>query len=148
MNEEILVLHLGFGTPLVLTPWKLIGFVGVALFAGRWLVQLRASRKAGKPELPRAFWYMSLAGSAMVLSYFIFGKNDAVGIMANLMPCGIAGYNLYLDITHHRRTRAAAAAATLEPAMDAPLCEELMEQAATTVPDDVSPTMDKAHGSA
>lgn len=107
MNEEILTLNLFFGTPLVLTPWKIVGFVGVALFAGRWLVQLHASRRTGKPELPRAFWYMSLAGSAMILSYFIFGKNDAVGILANSMPCAIAAYNLYLDIGHGRRVRAA-----------------------------------------
>ena len=118
MHQEFLTIPFGFNLELVLTPWKLIGFIGVGLFAGRWVVQLHASRKAGKPELPRAFWYMSLAGSAMVLSYFIFGKNDAVGILSNLMPCAIAGYNLHLDIHHRRRTLEAAAAAALDPAVD------------------------------
>jgi lipid-A-disaccharide synthase-like uncharacterized protein len=34
----------------------------------------------------------------MVTSYFIWGKNDAVGILTNLLPAGVALYNLVLDI--------------------------------------------------
>jgi len=85
------------------TAWKLIGYCGVALFAGRWFVQMAASRRAGKPVMPRLFWVMSATGSVMLLSYFIFGKNDSVGILANLFPATVACYNLYLDITHQRQ---------------------------------------------
>jgi len=46
---------------------------------------------------------MSIAGSLLLLSYFIFGKNDSVGIISNLFPAFVAGYNLYLD---HRRRHA------------------------------------------
>lgn len=99
MNEEILNLW-----GLVVTPWKIIGFLGVALFAGRWFVQLHFSHKARKPTFPLAFWYMSLSGSLLVLSYFIFGKNDSVGILSNLSPALIAGYNLFLEVTHRKRT--------------------------------------------
>jgi lipid-A-disaccharide synthase-like uncharacterized protein len=87
---------------IVLTPWKLVGYLGVALFSGRWLVQLYVSRLRGRPTLPRLFWYMSIAGSLLLLAYFTFGKNDSVGILSNLFPVGIAGYNLYLDL-HGRR---------------------------------------------
>jgi lipid-A-disaccharide synthase-like uncharacterized protein len=83
---------------LVITPWKLIGYLGVGLFAGRWLVQLHASRTLRKPVMPRKFWYMSIAGSLLLMSYFIFGKNDSVGILSNAFPCTVALYNLYLDI--------------------------------------------------
>jgi lipid-A-disaccharide synthase-like uncharacterized protein len=86
----------------VVTPWKLIGFLGVALFTGRWLVQLYVSRLRGRPTLPRLFWYMSIAGSLLLLAYFTFGKNDAVGILANLFPAAIAAYNLYLDLRGRR----------------------------------------------
>jgi lipid-A-disaccharide synthase-like uncharacterized protein len=89
-----------FGATLVITPWKIIGYVGVLLFAGRWFVQLWASRRSRKVVMPRLFWYMSITGSLMLLSYFIFGKNDSVGIMSNLFPFMIASYNLYLDFTH------------------------------------------------
>lgn len=90
------------------TGWKLVGYCGVALFASRWFVQLVASRKAGKPVMPRLFWIMSAVGSLMLLSYFIFGKNDSVGILANAFPALVAAYNLYLDITHHRESTPAA----------------------------------------
>lgn len=81
----------------VVTPWKLVGYAGVLLFAGRWVVQVAASRKAGRPTVPRVFWYMSISGSLLLLLYFIFGKNDSVGILSNLFPVTIASYNLFLD---------------------------------------------------
>jgi len=43
---------------------------------------------------------MSILGSVMTLAYFIFGKNDAVGILQNLFPSFTACYSLYLDIRH------------------------------------------------
>ena len=52
--------------------------------------------------LPRLFWLMSISGSLLLLSYFTFGKNDSVGILSNLFPAGVAGYNLYLDLRHKR----------------------------------------------
>jgi lipid-A-disaccharide synthase-like uncharacterized protein len=82
----------------VLTPWKLVGFIGGLMFMARWIVQAWATKKRGQPTIPRSFWIISLAGSAMVTSYFIWGKNDAVGILTNLLPAGVALYNLVLDI--------------------------------------------------
>lgn len=82
----------------ILTPWKIVGYMGVFLFAGRWFVQLYASAKCGRPTMPRLFWYMSMTGSVLLLTYFTFGKNDSVGILSNLMPAFIASYNLYLDV--------------------------------------------------
>jgi lipid-A-disaccharide synthase-like uncharacterized protein len=95
MNEVWLVM---FGV--TITPWKLIGYAGVFMFAGRWFVQLAASKGAGRPVMPRLFWYMSATGSVILLAYFIFGKNDSVGILSNLFPLFVALYNLYLDIKH------------------------------------------------
>ena len=86
------------------TPWKLVGYLGVALFAGRWLVQLHASRTLRKVAMPRMFWYMSIAGSLLLMTYFVFGKNDSVGILSNLFPLFVALYNLYLDFKNRNRT--------------------------------------------
>ena len=80
------------------TPWKIIGLVGALMFAGRWLVQAWATRRAGRPSIPRSFWIISLTGSAMVTSYFVWGKNDAVGVLTNLLPASVAVYNLVMDI--------------------------------------------------
>lgn len=103
MTDPILVECTFFGKPVVITGWKLIGYAGVAIFAGRWFVQLVVSHKAKQSKIPRLFWYMSLVGSLLLLSYFTFGKNDSVGILANLFPCTVAGYNLFLDIRHAKR---------------------------------------------
>ena len=73
------------------------------LFSSRWLIQMAASRASGRPVLPRLFWYMSMAGSVCLLLYFIFGKNDSVGIFSNLFPFTVAFYNLTLDLKHHKR---------------------------------------------
>jgi lipid-A-disaccharide synthase-like uncharacterized protein len=96
-------------TGLVITPWKLIGYIGALMFGGRWLLQFIASRQAGKPVIPRAFWYMSVVGSLMTLSYFLFSsKQDSVGVLQNLFPAFTALYSLYLDIKHRgwRRDKA------------------------------------------
>lgn len=99
------VLLYAFG--LTITPWKLIGYLGVALFAGRWFVQVFASRRHGRSVMPLLFWYMSISGSLLLLAYFTFGKNDSVGILSNLFPCAIALYNLHLE----KKTRRIAAEA-------------------------------------
>lgn len=98
MNEQIVWLS-GFGVHITL--WKLIGLTGALMFGGRWLVQFIASRRHGKPVIPRLFWYMSILGSLMTLSYFLFSaKQDAVGVLQNLFPSFTAAYSLYLDIKH------------------------------------------------
>lgn len=81
----------------VITPWKLVGYLGVALFAGRWLVQMLATRRQGRPALPGLFWHMSIAGSALLLVYFIWGKNDSVGVLSNLFPMAVALYNQFMQ---------------------------------------------------
>ena len=102
MNEVLFKIDL-FHKAWVITPWKLIGYTGVLIFAGRWFVQLAASHLAKRSTIPRLFWYMSLLGSVLLLSYFTFGKNDSVGILSNLFPSFIAGYNLFLDVRHGKR---------------------------------------------
>ena len=87
-------------TGIHMSPWKLIVLTGALMFGSRWVVQFIASKRARKPVIPRLFWYMSILGSLMTLAYFVFGKNDAVGILQNLFPAFTAAYSLYLDIRH------------------------------------------------
>ena len=96
MNTELAWLA---WTGLHVTAWKLIGYTGALMFAGRWVVQFVASRRARKPVIPRLFWYMSLVGSVMTLSYFMFSnKQDSVGVLQNLFPAFTAAYSLWLDL--------------------------------------------------
>lgn len=98
MNEDLMWLD---WTGLHVTWWKLIGYTGALMFGLRWVVQFIASKRAGKPVIPRVFWYMSVVGSLMTLSYFSFSaKQDSVGVLQNLFPTFTALYSLYLDIKH------------------------------------------------
>jgi lipid-A-disaccharide synthase-like uncharacterized protein len=86
-----------------------LALTGATLFGLRWLVQLVASRRAGRPVIPRVFWLMSLLGSAMTLAYFLFSsKQDAVGVLQNLFPAFTAAYSLYLDVRPRPRHAEAA----------------------------------------
>lgn len=60
---------------------------------------LRRMRKHGRPVFPGLFWTMSVLGSVLLLSYFIWGKNDSVGVLSNLFPMTVALYNMFM---HHR----------------------------------------------
>jgi lipid-A-disaccharide synthase-like uncharacterized protein len=95
-------------TGLHVTGWKLIGYTGRSCSAGAgWCSSWPRSGPAG-PSFPRLFWYMSVLGSLMTLSYFIFSpKQDSVGVLQNLFPTFTALYSLYLDIQHRgwKRTR-------------------------------------------
>jgi lipid-A-disaccharide synthase-like uncharacterized protein len=94
-----------------ITPWKVVGFLGTAIFASRWFVQLYATRKQRKVVMPMLFWYMSVCGSLLLLAYFIFGKNDSVGIISNLFPMFVALYNVSVHLRDRERDKAGGAAA-------------------------------------
>lgn len=85
--------------------WKSVGLFGVVLFASRWIVQVFASHRAGRPVMTPLFWWLSLLGSLFCLSYFIFGKNDSVGIISYLFPAFISLYNLLIDRRRRRSSR-------------------------------------------
>ena len=42
--------------------WAMIGFGGQAIFFSRWIVQWIISEKAGKSQIPIAFWWISITG--------------------------------------------------------------------------------------
>jgi len=58
--------------------WVLFGLGAQVLFTARFLVQWIASERRGKSYIPVAFWYLSLLGSVMLLTYAIAWKRDLV----------------------------------------------------------------------
>lgn len=99
MNEVLFTLH-----NVTVTPWKLVGYLGVLLFTSRWFVQLYATRKHKRVVMPLMFWVLSVCGSALLLAYFIFGKNDSVGILSNLFPAFVSVYNLVMHVRHQKNS--------------------------------------------
>ncbi len=85
-----------------LTPWKAVGYAGTAMFTSRWFVQLYYTRKHKRVVMPLSFWWLSVFGSALLLAYFIVGKNDSVGILSNFFPVFVSVYNLIVHLRHHK----------------------------------------------
>jgi lipid-A-disaccharide synthase-like uncharacterized protein len=55
--------------------WIAIGFLGQGLFFGRWVIQWIASERKAESRVPVAFWYMSLVGGLITLSYAIYRRD-------------------------------------------------------------------------
>lgn len=79
--------------------WLAVGFGGQAIFASRFLYQWIASERAGRSHVPRAFWYLSLAGGLTLLGYAIH-RGDPVFILGQTTGAVIYVRNLVLL---HRR---------------------------------------------
>jgi lipid-A-disaccharide synthase-like uncharacterized protein len=86
------------------TPWKVVGYLGMAMFTSRWFVQVYATRKHKRVVMPLSFWVLSVCGSVLLLAYFVLGKNDSVGILSNLFPVVVSVYNLVMHLRHHKNT--------------------------------------------
>jgi len=76
------------------TIWLIIGFLGQACFFSRFLVQWLASEKQKKSIIPTAFWYFSISGGVILLSYALYRK-DPVFIMGQSTGLFIYLRNLY-----------------------------------------------------
>lgn len=75
--------------------WVVMGLVGQLMFTGRMLVQWLVSERAKRSVVPTAFWWMSLVGASMLLTYFIWRK-DVVGVLGQATGWIIYIRNLWL----------------------------------------------------
>lgn len=83
---------------IALTPetfWIGLGFLAQAMFSARFMVQWYASERAGRSIIPVSFWYLSLAGGILLLSYAIWRK-DPVFILGQSTGSLVYFRNLYL----------------------------------------------------
>jgi lipid-A-disaccharide synthase-like uncharacterized protein len=83
--------------------WIGIGLLGQAMFSLRFLVQWWRSERAGKSVVPLAFWYLSLAGGVILLSYAIH-RRDPVFIVGQ--ATGVLVYLRNLQLIYRRRAPA------------------------------------------
>ncbi len=86
--------------------WVTLGFVAQAAFASRFIVQWIASERAGRSYVPLAFWYLSILGGLLLLSYAIY-RRDAVFILGQSTGLIVYTRNLVLI---HRSAKAGEAA--------------------------------------
>ena len=75
--------------------WITIGLGGQVLFFLRFFVQWIVSEKRKESTIPISFWYFSISGGLVLLSYAIYRK-DPVFILGQSMGVLIYARNLYL----------------------------------------------------
>ncbi len=107
MNELLAGMSAHFAglTPVELV-WLGVGFLGQGLFFSRWIIQWIASERNADSQMPLAFWYMSLAGGLIVLSYAVY-RRDPVFIAGQ--GIGSFVYLRNLMLIHASRKRVARA---------------------------------------
>ena len=81
--------------------WITVGLFGQFLFSCRWLVQWLTIERIQRSVIPRAFWYLSIAGSLTLLTYALYRK-DPVFILGHLMNSVIYLRNLHLLVKEGR----------------------------------------------
>ena len=77
------------------TIFLIIGFLGQAIFASRFIIQWIYSERAGESSIPVIFWYLSIIGGLTLLIYAI-SRQDPVIITGQLFGILIYSRNLIL----------------------------------------------------
>ena len=97
-------------TTLAEKSWLAIGIIGQLMFSMRWVLQWLASERVRTSVVPANFWYYSLIGGLMVLSYGVY-RLDPVIILGQI---GVLVYarNVYFLLKGEQAAR--------PPEMEAP----------------------------
>ena len=67
--NELLETFLNWLLAQLRNPWTTVGLLGQLIFSARFLAQWIASERAGRSVVPGVFWYLSIAGSLVLLTY-------------------------------------------------------------------------------
>ncbi len=81
------------------TDWLLLGFLGQTGFSARFAVQWLTSERRGKSVIPTSFWWLSLAGGALLLAYALH-RGDPVFVVGQ--AAGLVVYARNLVLIHRR----------------------------------------------
>jgi len=92
-----------------LEPLALLGYLGQLAFSARFIVQWYASEKAKQSVVPKAFWYLSLIGSVILLVYACLEHQPV--IFVGQLP-GFVVYSRNLMLLARARKLAATSATT------------------------------------
>lgn len=75
--------------------WVLVGLTGQLMFSMRFIIQWIASERARQSVIPVAFWYFSLAGGIVLLTYALY-RRDPVFVLGQSTGLVIYSRNLWL----------------------------------------------------
>jgi lipid-A-disaccharide synthase-like uncharacterized protein len=81
--------------------WILLGYVGQALFAMRFIVQWVASERVGRSVIPVAFWFFSIGGGVLLFVYALYIR-DPVFIIGQGLGLFVYLRNVYFVFRERR----------------------------------------------
>ncbi len=84
-------------------PLVIFGLIGQCVFMMRFVVQWFASERRGRSHVPIAFWYLSVAGALMLLTYAILDEDPVILLGQSL---GMVIYLRNLWLIYRRRWQA------------------------------------------
>ena len=84
------------------TLWLIIGFAGQAVFTGRFVLQWLYSEFKRRSVIPVGFWYLSMLGSTLLLTYAIY-RQDPVFIIGQSFGFLVYLRNLQLIARHQEQ---------------------------------------------
>ena len=88
--------------------WLSVGFFGQLLFSARFLIQWLVSEYRRESVIPHTFWYFSIGGGLVLLTYAIH-KHDPVFIVGQGLGLIVYSRNIYLIRANIRAGRGLAA---------------------------------------
>ena len=80
--------------------WLTVGLVAQLMFSARFLIQWITSERMGRSVIPSAFWYFSLGGGLLLLTYGFY-RGEPVIILGQSF--GIIVYTRNLWLIHAER---------------------------------------------
>ena len=101
-NLPFLSLFFGEGRSTKALLLFLFGLFGQAMFMGRFALQWIVSERHGRSVVPLGFWWLSLAGASILLTYFAV-QREPIGILGQLLGWPIYLRNVYM-VLRDRRT--------------------------------------------
>ena len=89
------------------TIWTAVGFLGQALFGARFLVQWAVSERERRSVVPLAFWFLSIGGGMVMLTYAIWLESYPI-ILGQISGLAVYLRNLYFVYSERRKAAVAA----------------------------------------
>jgi lipid-A-disaccharide synthase-like uncharacterized protein len=89
--------------------WLAFGIVAQLLFTARFVVQWLVSERLGKSVVPLAFWFLSMGGGLMLLTYGLV-RREPIIILGQGLAVLIYLRNLVLIFRERRNAKAGTSA--------------------------------------
>ncbi|MCL4384235.1 lipid-A-disaccharide synthase N-terminal domain-containing protein [Patescibacteria group bacterium] len=83
--------------------WTFWGWLAQGLFFLSFVIQWYLSEKKKRSFLPVEFWWIRIAGSAMLI-FYVFHTKDMVFLVSTVLQLLMYARNIFLTVSRERKT--------------------------------------------